>query len=134
MNTFRIGGVHPQDNKKYSANQAIIDCPLPKQAIIPLIQHIGAPAVPVVEKGEKVRAGQLIAKAGGFVSANIHSPFSGVISKIDSFVDGWGLPQDGGPAVAHRRGRTRGGERRGQQQLPAAPVNLGHDGLDAFQF
>ena len=91
MNTFRIGGVHPQDNKKYSANQAIIDCPLPKQAIIPLIQHIGAPAVPVVEKGEKVRAGQLIAKAGGFVSANIHSPFSGVISKIDSTVDAWGI-------------------------------------------
>lgn len=91
MNTFRIGGVHPQDNKVYSANKAIIDCPLPKQAIIPLVQHIGAPAVPVVEKGDKVRAGQLIAKAGGFVSANIHSPFSGVISKIDSTVDAWGI-------------------------------------------
>lgn len=91
MNTFRIGGVHPQDNKVYSANKAIIDCPLPKQAIIPLVQHIGAPAVPVVEKGDKVRAGQLIAKAGGFVSANVHSPFSGVISKIDSTVDAWGI-------------------------------------------
>lgn len=91
MNTFRIGGVHPQDNKVYSANKAIIDCPLPKQAIIPLVQHIGAPAVPVVEKGDKVRAGQLIAKAGGFVSANIHSPFSGVITKIDSTVDAWGI-------------------------------------------
>ena len=90
MNTFRIGGVHPQDNKVYSANKAIIDCPLPKQAIIPLVQHIGAPAVPIVEKGDKVRAGQLIAKAGGFVSANVHSPFSGVVTKIDSFVDGWG--------------------------------------------
>lgn len=91
MNTFRIGGVHPQDNKVYSANKAIIDCPLPKQAIIPLVQHIGAPAVPIVEKGDKVRAGQLIAKAGGFVSANIHSPFSGVITKIDSTVDAWGI-------------------------------------------
>lgn len=91
MNTFRIGGVHPQDNKVYSANKAIIDCPLPKQAIIPLVQHIGAPAVPVVEKGDKVRAGQLIAKAGGFVSANVHSPFSGVITKIDSTVDAWGI-------------------------------------------
>lgn len=90
MSTFKIGGVHPQDNKEYSAHKAIVDCPLPKQAIIPLIQHIGAPAVPVVEKGEKVRVGQLIAKAGGFVSANVHSPYSGVISKIDSFVDGWG--------------------------------------------
>lgn len=91
MNTFRIGGVHPQDNKVYSANKAIINCPLPKQAIIPLVQHIGAPAVPVVEKGDKVRAGQLIAKAGGFVSANVHSPFSGVITKIDSTVDAWGI-------------------------------------------
>lgn len=90
MNTFRIGGVHPQDNKEYSAHKAIIDCPLPKQAVIPLIQHIGAPAVPVVEKGDKVRAGQLIAKAGGFVSANVHSPFSGTVTKIDSYVDGWG--------------------------------------------
>ena len=90
MNTFRIGGVHPQDNKEFSAHKAIIDCPLPKQAVIPLIQHIGAPAVPVVEKGDKVRAGQLIAKAGGFVSANVHSPFSGTVTKIDSYVDGWG--------------------------------------------
>ena len=91
MNTFRIGGVHPHDNKQYSAGQAIIDCPLPQKAIIPLIQHIGAPAQPVVEKGDKVRAGQLIAKAGGFVSANIHSPFSGTVTKIDSTVDAWGL-------------------------------------------
>ena len=91
MNTFRIGGVHPHDNKKYSANQPIIDCPLPQKAIIPLIQHIGAPAQPVVEKGDKVRVGQLIAKAGGFVSAPIHSPFSGTVTKIDSTIDAWGL-------------------------------------------
>ena len=91
MSTFRIGGVHPHDNKQFSARQAIIDCPLPQKAIIPLIQHIGAPAQPVVEKGDKVRVGQLIAKAGGFVSANIHSPFSGTVTKIDSTVDAWGL-------------------------------------------
>ena len=91
MSTFRIGGVHPQDNKEFSARKAIVDCPLPQKAIIPLIQHIGAPAQPVVEKGDKVRVGQLIAKAGGFVSANIHSPFSGTVTKIDSTVDAWGL-------------------------------------------
>ncbi len=90
MSTFKIGGVHPQDNKVYSAGKAIVDCPLPQKAIIPLVQHIGAPAQPVVEKGDKVRVGQLIAKAGGFVSANIHSPFSGTIAKIDTTVDGWG--------------------------------------------
>ena len=91
MNTFRIGGVHPHDNKKYSANQPIIDCPLPQKAIIPLIQHIGAPAQPVIQIGDKVRVGQLLAKAGGFVSAPIHSPFSGTLTKIDSTVDAWGL-------------------------------------------
>jgi len=91
MNTFRIGGVHPHDNKQYSAHQPITECPLPQKAIIPLVQHIGAPAQPVVEKGQKVKVGELLAKAGGFVSANIHSPFSGTITKIDSTVDAWGL-------------------------------------------
>lgn len=91
MNTFRIGGVHPHDNKQYSAHQPITECPLPQKAIIPLVQHIGAPAQPVVEKGQKVKVGELLAKAGGFVSANIHSPFSGTITKIDSTLDAWGM-------------------------------------------
>lgn len=91
MNTFRIGGVHPRDNKQYSVHQPITECPLPQKAIIPLVQHIGAPAQPVVEKGQKVKVGELIAKAGGFVSANIHSPFSGTITKIDSTLDAWGM-------------------------------------------
>ena len=91
MTTFKIGGVHPHDNKQFSANHPIVDCPLPKKAIVPLIQHIGAPAQAIVEKGEKVRVGQLIAKAGGFVSSNIHSPVSGIVSKIDTTVDAWGL-------------------------------------------
>ncbi len=91
MKTFRIGGVHPHDNKQYSAHQPITEVPLPKKAIIPLIQHIGAPAKPIVAKGDKVKVGQLIAEAGGFVSAGIHAPVSGTINKIDSTVDAWGL-------------------------------------------
>ena len=91
MNTFRIGGVHPHDNKIYSAHQPITDCPLPAKAVIPLVQHIGSPAQPIVEKGQKVKVGELIAKAGGFVSANIHAPFSGTITKIDATTDAWGL-------------------------------------------
>ena len=89
--TFRIGGVHPQDNKQYSVHQPITECPLPTKAIIPLVQHIGAPAQAVVEKGQKVKVGELIAKAGGFVSANIHAPFSGTITKIDTTIDAWGM-------------------------------------------
>ncbi len=91
MTTFRIGGVHPHDNKEYSAHKPIVDVELPKQAIIPLVQHIGAPAQPVVQKGDKVKVGQLLAQAGGFVSAPIHSPVSGTIFKIDRAVDAWGM-------------------------------------------
>lgn len=89
MKTFRIGGVHPEENKLTS------NCPtqvasLPKQAIFPLSQHIGAPAKPVVSKGDKVRVGTLLAEAGGFVSAPIHSSVSGTVLKIDTAVDATG--------------------------------------------
>ncbi len=96
MNTFKIGGVHPKDNKIYSAHQPIIECPLPKQAIIPLVQHIGAPAKPIVQKGDKVKVGQLLAEAGGFVSAPVHSGVSGTVTKIDTTIDAWGMKM---PAV-----------------------------------
>lgn len=91
MTTFKIGGVHPHDNKSYSAHRPITECPLPAKAIIPLIQHIGAPAQAVVEKGQQVKVGELLAKAGGFVSANIVSPVSGTVTKIDTTIDAWGM-------------------------------------------
>ena len=92
MKTFKIGGVHPHDNKQFSAHRPIAECPLPKQAIVPLVQHIGAPAQAVVEVGAKVKVGELLAKAGGFVSANICSPVSGTITKIGDWTDAWGAP------------------------------------------
>lgn len=69
---------------------------MPKTAIIPLAQHIGAPANAVVQKGDKVKVGQLIGEANGFVSANIHSSVSGTVSKIDVAVDVAGFKK---PAV-----------------------------------
>ena len=90
MRTFKIGGVHPHDNKQFSAHQPITECPLPKQAIIPLVQHIGAPTQAVVEVGAKVKVGELLAKAGSFVSANICSPVSGTVTKIGDWTDAWG--------------------------------------------
>ena len=90
MRTFKIGGVHPHDNKQFSAHKPIVECPLPKQAIIPLVQHIGAPAQAVVAVGAKVKVGELLAKAGGFVSANICSPVSGTVTKIGDWKDAWG--------------------------------------------
>lgn len=67
VRTFRIGGVHPEENK-LTHEVATQVAALPKQAIFPLSQHIGAPAKPVVQKGDKVKVGTLIAEAGGFVS------------------------------------------------------------------
>ena len=63
---------------------------LPKQAIFPLSQHIGAPAKPVVQKGDKVKVGTLIAEAGGFVSAPIFSSVSGTVFKVDTAIDATG--------------------------------------------
>ena len=92
LKTFPRGGVHPPENK-LTASSAIEVLPLPKTVIIPVAQHIGAPAVVTVNKGDKVLAGQLIAKAGGFISANVHSSVSGTVSKIDTAMDSSGYKQ-----------------------------------------
>ena len=89
LRTFRIGGVHPEENK-ITAEIATKVAELPKQAIFPLSQHIGAPAKPVVAKGDKVKVGTLIAEAGGFVSAPIYSSVSGTVFKMDSVIDATG--------------------------------------------
>ncbi|MCD8264846.1 MAG: electron transport complex subunit RsxC [Tannerellaceae bacterium] len=89
LRTFRIGGIHPPENK-LSAGKKITPLAIPKQVIIPLGQHIGAPAQAVVKKGDLVKVGTLIAKAGGFVSANIHSSVSGKVNKIDNALDASG--------------------------------------------
>ena len=87
--TFRIGGVHPEENKLTHEVMTKV-APLPKQAIFPLSQHIGAPAKPVVAKGDKVKVGTMIAEAGGFVSAPIYSSVSGTVFKVDTAVDATG--------------------------------------------
>ena len=90
--TFPKGGIHPPENK-LTADKPIVLLPVPPQVTVPVSQHIGAPATPTVEKGAVVKAGQIIAQAKGFVSANIHSPVSGKISKIDTVVDTTGYKQ-----------------------------------------
>ena len=89
LRTFRIGGIHPEENK-LSSDVATQTAKLPRQAIFPLSQHIGAPAKPVVKKGDKVKVGTLLAEAGGFVSAPIYSSVSGTVLKIDEAVDATG--------------------------------------------
>lgn len=84
--TFK-GGVHPDDGKSLAKDKAIVEL-LPKGNLVyPLSQHIGAPASPVVQKGDRVLRGQKIAEAGGFVSAPIYASVSGTVKAIEPHVN-----------------------------------------------
>jgi len=80
------GGVHPEGRKDLSIDHHIRALPLPKKLFVPLQQHIGAHAIPVVNVGDKVLKGQLIAAAQGAVSSSIHAPTSGVVTALGDHV------------------------------------------------
>ena len=90
LKTFRIGGIHPEENK-LTAQCPVTEAAIPRQVALTLNQHIGAPANCIVKKGDTVKVGTLVAEAGGFVSANIHSPVSGTVSKIDKTANAFGI-------------------------------------------
>ncbi len=93
MKTFKIGGIHPEENKLAKANPVEL-FPIPKQVTVFLTQHLGAPSVPQVQKGDKVKVGQLIGKAEAFICANVHSPVSGTVAKIEPVADFLGYKKD----------------------------------------
>ena len=80
--TFK-GGAHPPERKKYSEDKPIEKMPAPGQVIIPVQQHIGAPAEVLVEKGAEIKIGDKICEAKGFVSIPVHSSVSGKVLKIE---------------------------------------------------
>ncbi len=90
LKTFRIGGVHPEENK-LSGQVPIVPLPLPKMVTIPIAQHIGAPAKITVQRGDTVKTGQIIAVHEGFVSSNIHSSVSGKVGIIEQVMDSSGF-------------------------------------------
>jgi electron transport complex protein RnfC len=90
LKTFAKGGTHPPDNK-LTAGKAIEILMATGSVTIPLAQHLGAPAKPVVNKGDKVLTGQIIATATGNISANIHSSVSGTVNKIEMISDSSGF-------------------------------------------
>ncbi len=92
LKTFPKGGIHPAENK-WTASQPIQRIPAPKVVYVPISQHIGIPAEIVVERKEKVTLGQVIARSGGYVSSNIHTPVSGTVTKLDKIVDTRGYKQ-----------------------------------------
>ena len=77
------GGIHPPENKQQSTSQPISSISLPEKLILPIAQHIGKQSKPVVNVGDTVLKGQIIAEAQGFVSANLHAPTSGQINAIE---------------------------------------------------
>jgi electron transport complex protein RnfC len=89
LKTFSRGGVHPPENK-LSAGMAIQELPPPELVIIPVSQHLGSPAKVLVERGDEVIVGQLIAESTGFISTNIHASVSGKVLKVDRFPDSTG--------------------------------------------
>ena len=95
IRTVSRGGVHP-DECKLTAELATVVADLPNQAVFPLSQHIGAPAKPLVKKGDKVKVGTMIAEAGGYVSAPVYSSVSGTVWKVDSAIDATGYQK---PAI-----------------------------------
>ena len=94
LKTFKTGGVHPPENK-LSKDKAIEVLPVPASVFIPVAQHIGAPAIPVVQRGDEVKVGQVIAKSSSFVSTNIHASVSGKVKKVDFSADSSGYPKQG---------------------------------------
>ena len=86
LKTFKLGGVHPAENK-ISADKVIEVMELPVQAIIPLNQNLGAPANAIVAKGDTIKVGQMVAKGEAFISSNIHSSVSGKVLKFDNIME-----------------------------------------------
>ncbi len=102
------GGIHPPENKRQSVQRPIIDLPVFSEYILPVNQHIGTPALPVVVEGDRVLKGQIIADAQGVFSAAVHAPTSGTVSRI------------GDHAVAHPSG------------LPQLCITISADGEDRW--
>ena len=91
--TFRHG-IHPGENKELTAGRLIERMPFPEEVVLPLSQHLGAPSRPIVEVGEKVYRGQLIALADGFVSVPLHASATGRVTAIAKRPHPGGKPQD----------------------------------------
>ncbi len=78
------GGAHPPEEKQWSEHQPIQELSLPEVVFIPVQQHIGAPAEPIVEKGDLVKTGQMICQSDKFVSVPSHASVSGTVTAVES--------------------------------------------------
>lgn len=90
MSFLKLGKTHVPHCKNTADLPAVRMTKLPETVLLPMAQHIGAPATPVVKVGDKVYVGTLVGEANGFVSANIHSSVSGTVKKIESYLSSQG--------------------------------------------
>lgn len=115
------GGIHPPENKRQSTGGPILEAPVPERLIVPLSQHIGAPSETVVNIGDRVLKGQVIAEAMGRISVNVHAPSSGVIEAIEHRA----VPHSSGmtaPCVVIRTdGLDEWGEHKGLEDYRTVP-------------
>lgn len=118
LHTFKIGGIHPAENK-IAAGKAIENLPLPEEVVLPVAQHIGAPATPIVKRGDKVKRGDRVADAGGFVSAPVHTPISGTVVKIDTARTPQGMPVNAIYIKSDEADRTADAEALTRREQPA---------------
>ena len=88
------GGIHPDDGKRFSKDREVEPVIPHGEMVYPLSQHIGAPAKPIVKKGDAVLKGQMIAEAGGFVSAPVHASVSGTVKAIEQRFNPTGTKTD----------------------------------------
>ncbi|MDT8440599.1 MAG: electron transport complex subunit RsxC [Desulfuromonadales bacterium] len=112
------GGLHPPDNKGWTAHKPIEVCPLPEELVVPMAQHIGAPAAPCVAVGQTVRRGEVIGEAKGFVSVPVHAPTSGEVIAVEA------RPHPLGSRLSAVVIRADGADRWHDGLEPADPVQL----------
>ena len=87
-----LGGVHPRYEKDRTRALPVRTLGLPDEVVIPLSQHIGAPASPCVKKGDEVEVGQIVGEPGGFVSQTIHASISGKVTAVEPRLAMGGVP------------------------------------------
>jgi Na+-translocating ferredoxin:NAD+ oxidoreductase subunit C len=88
------GGIHPPENKDFTRDKSFEKMQVSRQIILPLTQHLGKQAVPLIKKGSEVKRGMLVAEGDGFISSPVHSPVSGVVAAISREVNTSGYPKD----------------------------------------
>ncbi|BAP56865.1 electron transport complex, RnfABCDGE type, C subunit [Thioploca ingrica] len=126
MKLFRLpGGIHPHTCKTLSSDQPIQSLPLPEWLHIPLQQHIGAPAKPVVKVGDLVYKGQVIAVSQGAISAPVHASTSGKIAAIGNYP----APHPSGLPIFTITLKPDGEDRWLEQEVPNDPLTLSPEAI-----